>query len=113
MKSGRKKGRPKTAGKYNPSRGVAAYEAGFSGSPIRGGAGVSYSPYQVPNAARIPAPNQQMQRGVSFEGGRGYGAGPTDFPNGRGSPLRNASPRRMQEMKANNASRGGPIIDGT
>mgnify|MGYP000583539657 CR=1 len=38
----------------------------------RNAGGVSYSPYQVPNAARIPAPKG---RGVSFERNQGYGGG--------------------------------------
>lgn len=141
LKSGRKKSRPRTAdrvgGGYNPSRGVATYDAG-GGSPIRANnMGVSYSPYQVPNAARIPGPNRQMQnqkgRGVSFERGQGSAAGPGRFgqsaelPDGRtsgmgylheqigrremeGSPLRNASPRRMQEMRAKAA---GGTMEGT
>lgn len=95
------------------------YNAGYDGSPMDAGrnAGLQYSPYQVPNAARIPAPKG---RGVSFEKNQGFGGGqgaggyprhgelPNEVTGGVGylneqigrraamesSPLRNASPRR-------------------
>lgn len=91
LKSGRKKARPKTAERvaagYNPNRGVAMANAGggYNGSPMQGAsAGVNYSPYQVPNAARIPAPKG---RGVSFERHQGAGGGPSGL--GKPSELPN------------------------
>lgn len=81
LKSGRKqkKTRPKTAQRarsgYNPSRGVGGGR-GFNAnkqvnndySPKSANAGISFSPYTVPNVAKIPTPNRLSSKQVSFAG---------------------------------------------
>jgi hypothetical protein len=62
LKSGRKKSRPKTAdrmaGVYDPSRQMAMHQKNRTSKVSPGlSQGVNYAPFEVPNAARIPAVN--------------------------------------------------------
>lgn len=101
LKSGRKekKKRPTTADRvrssYNPNRGVKGgfQRAERSPSVGKGGfmanAGMSHSPYQVQNVARIPGGGTASQYGadkqVTFAGGRRKPAElPTDLNSGMG-----------------------------
>ena len=78
-------------------------------SPKSANAGMNFSPYQVPNVAKIPTPNRLSNKQVSFAGngrqvqksplptGITQGMGYLADARGRGgSPLRNHSPRREE-----------------
>jgi hypothetical protein len=125
--------RPKTAerrsSRYNPNRGVSkgrSKKQQYDHSPMNSMAqgGVSFSPYAVPNVAKIPASSHKYEdssskRNVQFAGRKNEL--PTDMggmnylkssigQQRSASPLRDRSPRgklgsRMQEMRASkNAS---------